>query len=154
MRFLLARVAAAAAAAVVAVAAAAPVAQAEESARVVSVAVGSGKVSELVEAPADGTPFAPSWSHDGRHFAYSNTPCDGCAPEIRLVALGTRGARGPGGVVGNGSSPALSANGRSIVFVDLAGGLSVVTPSASRTRAILPPVPATILDAPHFSPDG
>src|SRR3954471_3933601 len=121
MRFLLAGVAAAAAAAVVAVAVpAAPAAQAEESARVVSVAVGTGKVSELVEAPADGTPFAPSWSRNGRHFAYSNTPCDGCAPEMRLVATGSPPAAGRGGVVGNGASPALSPDGRSIVFVDLA----------------------------------
>jgi len=93
----------------------------------------------------------PAWSPDGRRLAVTEVDCHACPPEIRVIDLDDPSGRRT--VVGHGSRPSFSADGRSIVFISPSGDLTVVDMSGG-SRQVLVPAHRGGLDQPAFSPNG
>jgi TolB protein len=95
------------------------------------------RVTNNVEPADEVFAYYPSWSPDGKRLVFSQLPCDGCRPEIHVVAARpVRGKSWLGRPIGYGLYPRWAPNGKSIAFVDSSGGLYLMRADGSHRKLI------------------
>lgn len=92
----------------------------------------NGKVHPLTERG-----YAPDWSPDGRTLVFSSWTIDSGQVYEAVYAVNANGTGERG--LRRGSGPAWSPDGRKIVFTNKFGGLSVMNPDGTASRAVTTP---------------
>jgi Tol biopolymer transport system component len=117
----------------------------------------TGAIVELLRGPGgEGPPLSTSWSPDGKTLVYGRLPCDGCAPEIRMLDAGRRASNRLGRLLAHGLVPSLSPSGTTVAYVGIAGGIDTITVGGARKRSVIRPDDPgrPIVDEPRVSPNG
>jgi TolB protein len=110
------------------------------------------RITNNVEPADEVFAYFPSWSPNGKRIAFSQVACDGCKPEIHVVAARKlRGKNWLGRPIGYGLYPRWAPNGKLIAFVDSAGGLHVMHADGSSRKLIAKG--GLSANGPSWSPD-
>jgi Tol biopolymer transport system component len=95
--------------------------------------------------------FDPAWSPDGTQLAVTEIDCHQCAPEVRLIDLDQQRANRR--TIVPGSQPSFAPDGRTLAYVQAAGGLATIRLDGGGRRVLLTDESGSV-NRPRFSPDG